>query len=70
MLEYRVYLIGHDGHIQAAEELVCHSDEDACEKARAILTDCPMVEVWSGSRRVAVVGARSHSIEGYATAAE
>jgi hypothetical protein len=53
--EYRVLLIGTDGCVQATEEAMCESDDAACELARAILTDCPVREVWSGDRRVAVI---------------
>jgi hypothetical protein len=56
MYEYRVFLLGSDGRIRAAEELMCPSDDEACEHARSILTKCPTVEIWSGDRRVAVLG--------------
>lgn len=55
MLEYRAFLIGTDGHVKAAEEFYCPSDDEACKKASAILTECPAVEVWNGDRRVAIL---------------
>lgn len=55
MFEYRVFFVGHDGHIKAAEEMTCASDAEACEAALNILTDCPVREVWSGERRIAVI---------------
>ena len=55
MQEYRVFLIGSDGHIKAAEAFTCESDKEACLHARAVVTDCPVREVWSGDRKVAVI---------------
>ena len=50
-----MFLIGDDGHIKAAEAFTCESDEDACSQARAILTNCPMLEVWCLDRKVAII---------------
>jgi hypothetical protein len=55
MLEYRVYLLGSDGHIKAAEELTCDTDQEACEQALQILTACPIREVWRGDQKIAVI---------------
>lgn len=55
MLEYRVFLVGSDGHIRAAEELTCETDQEACERARAIMSACPVREVWRGDQKIAVI---------------
>jgi hypothetical protein len=55
MQEYRVFFLGTDGHVRAAEEFYCASDDEACLRARAIISDCPVREVWSRDRRVAII---------------
>jgi hypothetical protein len=55
MLEYRVFLVGSDGHIKAAEELTCDTDQEACERASKIMTACPVQEVWREDQKVAVI---------------
>jgi hypothetical protein len=55
MLEYRVFLLGSDGRIKAAEELTCETDQEACEQALKILTACPVREVWRGDKKIAVI---------------
>ena len=52
MLDYRVYLIGSDGHFYNAVPLKCTSDDEAIEKARQ-LVDGHNVELWQLDRKVA-----------------
>ncbi|MFO1246688.1 MAG: hypothetical protein U1E93_00370 [Alphaproteobacteria bacterium] len=51
MQNYRVYLVGEDGHIQKAHDIACATDLAALEQAGR---DWPgqTVEVWQGARRV------------------
>ncbi|MDI1263121.1 MAG: hypothetical protein PS018_07685 [bacterium] len=51
MAEYRIYVIGSDGHIVSARPLICDDDEQAIERANADLAGQP-VEIWSGDRFV------------------
>jgi hypothetical protein len=52
MSEYRVYIIGSDGHFKASVPLDCASDEAAKQHARQ-LVDGHDVELWQGVRKVA-----------------
>jgi hypothetical protein len=55
MSDYRVYLLSTDGHIAEAKELVCDTDEEACQRARRFNHDFAPVEVWHGARRIEVI---------------
>jgi hypothetical protein len=52
MLEYRAYILGHDGHLIRCEPLVCPDDADAIEKAKR-LVDGHDVELWQRDRLIA-----------------
>jgi hypothetical protein len=49
MTDYRVYVIGLDGHFLKAVELDCASDSAAIESAKRFI-DGLDVEVWQGDR--------------------
>jgi hypothetical protein len=49
--DYRVYVIGPDGHIIDRIDLVCAAEEDAIERARQVI-DHHVIELWQGSRRI------------------
>jgi hypothetical protein len=49
--EYRAYFVGHDGHFNGYEPLVCVNDAIAIEKAKRLL-DGHDIELWSGTRLV------------------
>ena len=51
MNEYRVYTMGHDGHIKSSRAFVCASDEDATVWAKQLI-DGYDIELWSGERFV------------------
>ena len=51
MPDYRVYLIGADGHISQRIELECPDDPTAKETAKR-LVDGLDVELWKGERRI------------------
>jgi hypothetical protein len=53
MLEYRVYLIGQDGHFESAVPLECPDDQTTKERAKQ-LVDGHDVELWQRARKVAV----------------
>lgn len=56
MPEYRIYSINADGHVASPPEIVeCESDGEAADKARLLL-DGKHLEIWDGTRRVAVLG--------------
>jgi hypothetical protein len=52
---YRIYWIGGDGHIKAAENVECASHEEAQTKALKVIGSYPAVEVWLGANRIARV---------------
>lgn len=57
MSDYRLYFLGRDGHIQAAEELDCETDEAGRQSADD-LSDGRAMELWAGARLVAKFPAR------------
>ena len=56
MAEYRVYEIGDGDHIVKATPLICKDDHEAIAKARK-LAEGHVIEIWSGERFVARLGA-------------
>ena len=52
MADYRVYLIGEDGHFFKAVPLVCDDDAEAMEKAKPLDID-HNIELWQLDRKVA-----------------
>jgi hypothetical protein len=52
MPEYRVYIIGSDGHFQESVPLICPDDDVAMEQAKQ-LVDGHDVEVWQRARKIA-----------------
>jgi hypothetical protein len=50
--EYRIYLIGSDGHIKSRVDLICADDEAAKEHAKQ-LVDGHDVELWQLDRKIA-----------------
>jgi hypothetical protein len=52
MPEYRVYIIGSDGHFRQAVHLNCPDDETAKHEAKQ-LVDGHDVELWQYARKVA-----------------
>ena len=52
MADYRVYLIGEDGHFFKAVPFVCADDAEAMEKAKPLAID-HNVELWQLDRKVA-----------------
>jgi hypothetical protein len=55
MADYRVYLVGDDGHFIGFEPLVCIDDGEAIEKAKRLIDKHP-IEIWSGERLVKRLG--------------
>jgi hypothetical protein len=53
MALYRFYWFGIDGHIKAAENRDCASDEEAHSEALEVIGDYATMEVWLGARCVA-----------------
>jgi hypothetical protein len=52
MPEYRVYIIGSDGHFHSAVPLECAHDDEAMERAEQ-LVDGHDVELWQSHRKIA-----------------
>ena len=55
MPTYRVYWLGADGHIKAALNVDCASDQEARKAAVAKIGAYPAAEIWEGTRRVMTV---------------
>jgi hypothetical protein len=53
MALYRFYWFGSDGHIKAAENRDCASDDEAKAHAARVIGDYAAIEVWLGTRCVA-----------------
>ncbi len=53
MALYRFYWFGSDGHIKAAENRECASDDEAKAQASQAIGDYAAIEVWLGARCVA-----------------
>jgi hypothetical protein len=51
MIEYRAYIVGHDGHVVSSQSFTCDTDADAIVWAKQ-LVDRHDVELWSGKRFV------------------
>jgi len=51
---YRVYTLGEDGHIVGRADIDCLHDEAAVERAQN-LADGHAVELWEGTRRIALI---------------
>jgi hypothetical protein len=51
MSDYRIYIVGIDGHFIRAIDLDCASDEAAIESARQFI-DGHDLELWQGERKI------------------
>jgi hypothetical protein len=54
MPDYRVYLVGRDGHFANVDIIESNADQEAIERAEQIASG-RHVELWQGSRRVATL---------------
>jgi hypothetical protein len=54
MAHYRAYIMGDDGHISKAVDLVLKDDAEALEAAKQ-LVDGHDVELWERERRIALL---------------
>jgi hypothetical protein len=52
MPEYRVYVVGRDGHFQRSMPLEC-ADDDVAKKEAEQLVDGHDVELWQRDRKIA-----------------
>jgi hypothetical protein len=51
MTDYRVFMVGMDGHIVGSRGFVCDTDEHAITWTKQMIEDQP-IELWSGERFV------------------
>jgi len=58
MTDYRVYIVGADGHFCDVVPLVCTDDEQAIRLAQELAID-QAVELWQLDRKVAVIPAQN-----------
>jgi hypothetical protein len=52
MTDYRVYIIGNDGHFVSAIQLDCPDDNAAIESAKQFINGHD-IELWQGDRKIA-----------------
>jgi hypothetical protein len=64
MSNYRVYVIGDDGHFLRAIQIDCQDDNAAIESARQFI-DGHDIELWQRDRRMARFDARPKDIMGW-----
>jgi predicted RNase H-like HicB family nuclease len=50
---YYVYRLDGDGHVQGRTTIFCKDDEEARERAKALI-DGHIVELWEEGRRIAI----------------
>jgi hypothetical protein len=55
LAEYRVYIVGSDGHFQKSVPLDCADDDAAMEQAKK-LAESHAVELWQRDRKIAALG--------------
>jgi hypothetical protein len=53
VLDYRVFVVGEDGHVLDRYEFWCATEEEAKERARQLL-DGRDVELWHRDQRIAI----------------
>jgi len=53
MEDYRVYLLGPDGHVVQRVDIVCSDEDTAKERAQQLAQD-NAIELWQGDRKIAV----------------
>jgi hypothetical protein len=54
-MEYRLYRVDEEGHIQGAPVIVSCDDDDAAVAQAKQYVDGVAIEIWDRSRRVAVI---------------
>jgi hypothetical protein len=53
MKDYRAYILGPDGHVQARVDLIYADDENAAKEQAKRLVDGHDVELWQLDRKIA-----------------
>lgn len=61
--DYRIYVVGHDGHFQASKALPDCPDDGAAIAAAKPLIDGHDLELWHLDRKVAVFDHRTKSVK-------
>jgi hypothetical protein len=64
MPDYRVYVIGSDGHFLRAIQLDCRDDAAAIESAKQLI-DGNDIELWQRDRRIARFDSRPKDTSGW-----
>ena len=59
MSHYRIYIMDQSGHIRAASDHECETDDEALNAGEALVADGGEAEVWQATRRVGIVGEKS-----------
>ena len=56
---YRIYWLGQDGHIDAADYIECASDSEAKSKGQELIGAHAAVELWLEKRYVVTLSAQA-----------
>ena len=64
MPDYRIYIVGHDGHFQSSIALPNCPNDDAAIAAAKQLIDGHDVQLWHLDRKVAVLDHQTKSLKG------
>ena len=64
MSDYRIYVIGDDGHFVRAIQLDCRDDHAAIESAKQFI-DGHDIELWQRDRRIARFDSRPKDASGW-----
>jgi len=51
--DYRAYVVSRDGHILSRTDLLCFGEKEAKERASQMVNGSD-VELWRGTRRIAI----------------
>jgi hypothetical protein len=57
--EYKIYLMGPDGHVRKALPITCGDDSEAIDQAR-LFANKNSIEVWQAARKVATLSDESN----------
>jgi len=68
--EYRAFILGPDGHVQARVDLIYADDENSAREQAKRLVDGHDVELWQLNRKIARSRIRSKTVKDYQASLE
>jgi len=70
MQDYRAFILGPDGHVQARVDLIYADDENSAREQAKRLVDGHDVELWQLNRKIARARIRSKTVKDYQASLE